>query len=103
VKQPPLDHDTYKLAAGVLTRARQQGKDPVEALYKAGLLATPADDRALQAYAVAEVIVRLHNSSPVTFLRRKFPEGKLTQRTLNDLYSSIIDWLGEYVKELRKP
>lgn len=102
MRQPPLDHETYKLAAQVLTRARQQGKDPVEALYAAGLLATPSEDRALQADAVESVLVHLHQHSVTDFLRRKYT-GNLSQKTLNDLYSSIIDWLGEYVKELRKP
>lgn len=102
MKQPPLDSETHALATKVIANAPRRGQDPVEALYRAGLLATPAGDRALQVEGAESVLIQLSRHSVADFLRYKY-QGNLARRTQQDLYNSIVEWLEEYVKELRKP
>ena len=101
MKQPPLDSDTHELATKVLASARRQGWDPVEALYRHGLLSTPATDRDAQADAVQRVLVRMSTIRVADFMRRRF-QGSLEQRTPQDLYNILLEWLEEYVSEVRK-
>lgn len=98
----PLDAETWQLATDVLARARRSGVDPVEALYKAGLLATAATDRALQADAVEAVELHLRSHRVADVLRAKF-KNNLKRATLQDLYDCIVEWLEQYGKDLRKP
>lgn len=98
----PIDSETFKLAHGILAQAKRRGQDPVEALYRAGLLATPAGDRTLQANALEGVLLFLHNHRVVDFLRLRF-NGSVTGKTNQDVYDSVVFWLDNYVKEFKQP
>lgn len=98
----PIDSETFKLATEILAQAKCRGQDPVEALYRAGLIATPAGDRALQVNALEGVLLFLHNHRLTDFLRLRF-NGSVTGKTNQDVYDSIVYWLDNYVKEFRKP
>lgn len=98
----PIDNETFKLAHAILTQAKRRGQDPVEALHRAGLLATPASDRALQVNALEGVLLFLHNHRVTDFLRFRF-NGSVVSKTKQDVYDSIVFWLDNYVKEFKKP
>jgi hypothetical protein len=98
----PIDAETHELATKVITESRRRGVDPVEALHQAGLLATPTGDRLLRVSVVEDILTHLNKLRVADFMRRNY-RGSLNQRTPQDLYDSIVDWLGDYVTEMRKP
>jgi hypothetical protein len=100
MKQPPLDPDTFELATKVLASARRQGWDPVEALYRHGILWTPNDHRDVRADAVHDVLKRLENLKPADFLNRARKRPELA--TVQDMYDCFKDWLDEYVRVMRE-
>jgi hypothetical protein len=101
MKQPPLDPETFELATKVLVNARRQGRDPVEALYRAGVLWSPAEHRNVRTEAVADVLTRLQTLRPADFLARG--RKRLEQATVQDMYDCFQEWLEEYVRVMGEP
>lgn len=89
----PVDAETHVATSKVLAEARRRGVDPVEALHQAGFLVTPAGDEEIRLRAVRSVLVQFERHRPADFLQRKYPNDRLEQRTIQDLYNAILDWL----------
>lgn len=102
MRQMPIDTETHRQATKVLALAKRRGQDPVEALYRAGFLATPAGDKDLQVQGMEGVLSHLVTYRVSDLLRMRFKD-RLSGRTNQDVYDSVIAWLINYVREFREP
>ena len=94
MKTSPVDPDTYVRAIQVIAYARADGHDVVEALNRAGLLLTPSQDKRIRLEVYSYVLKRMDDLKPHEFLRRRYKHS-LEQKTPNDLYECVKDWIGD--------
>lgn len=94
MKISPVDPQTYVETVVTIAQARHHGHDVVEALNRAGLLLTPAQDKRIRLEVYSYVLQRMDDLKPHEFLRRRFKQS-LEQRTPSDLYECIKDWIGD--------
>lgn len=91
-KPSPVDTETHVKTIQTIVRARVHGHDVVEALNRAGLLLTASQERRIRVEVFNYILGRLDDLKPHEFLRRKY-KSTLQQRTPNDLYVCMVDWL----------
>lgn len=101
IRPGPVDTETYVKAIQVIAHTRDRGHDVVEALNRAGLLLTPSQDRRIRLEVYGYLLERMADLRPHEFLRRKYKQT-LEQKTPNDLYECIVDWIGDLREHLRK-
>lgn len=87
----PLDPDTHAQVAGTVIKALRQGRSPAEALHSAGLILSPAREKAIRVSAMQFVAEELERWRPAEFLRRN------NGSTPADLYREIARWLEEHI------
>lgn len=94
MKTAAMDITTALRAQIVLSKARRDGRDEIEALYRAGLLVTPSGIKAFKLDAMTALEDSLESWAPREYLRKVRKTGNYTP---DDMYRAIMMYVKEYI------
>ena len=99
MKQTPLDIATALAAQIAVSKARRDGRDPIEALHREGLLASPASIKAAKLEALTAFRESFESWRPREYLRKI---SKPTVWTPDDMHTAIRTYLNEYIDAFKE-
>lgn len=83
----------------VLSKARRDGRDEIEALYRAGLLVTPSGTKAFKLDALTALEESLESWHPREYLRKVRRAGSYSP---DDMYRAMMMYVNEYIAAYRE-
>lgn len=97
---PPIDGATFLKAQVIVDGARRQGRDPVEALHRQGLILTPRLRQDIAVGALRDLIKQMDEFRAAEFLRINNHSG--TPGTPAEMLNAVREFLARYVNHVKK-
>jgi hypothetical protein len=90
-----IDNTTWTVARRIMHRAAVAGKDPIEALYAAGLILTPAKEAELRIGGMEFLHRETVSWRPAEFIRMKFLPSHPASPA--DMYSCMVEFMERHI------